>query len=569
MGLQLVGQQVRPWRMALAVGLAIGVIQFATWWLIKNYFGLGESSVEVFTVCLIVSFSAIAVYFPIVNKTTHSMSNFTSAVCETMNEGLVVHDHMGRVVGFNPSALRILGLTEEQLMGGLDSDSNWKSFRIDGSEIPTDERPTVRVRTTGIPQTNYVMGVTSPSGVEKWFSINAMPLRYGRTGRDIHVLTTFLDITEQIDTQKRAQRERDRLQAAIEAVRFGVWEWSIQDGILQWDDSMHELFEMPRDEFKHDYTSFEERLIPEDRDPLRNELNAAFARGDAIFRAEFRIRSQQSGVKYIAVAAKCYYGANGQIERLVGNNWDITAAKKTEIALINSSKMAALGEMSGGIAHEINNPLAIISGRASLMLREIDKGQSSPVSARVHLQKIIQTAHRIAKIISGLRSFARDVENEPLQISTIKTIVSETVELCMQRFQGHGVSLEVGEIPHIEIACRSVQLSQVLLNLLNNSFDAVVHRPEKWIRIECSWNGTTSCVLAVTDSGPGIDPSIVDKMMRPFFTTKPVGHGTGLGLSISRGIIEDHGGYLNYDENCRNTRFTVTLPTNQVRKAIA
>ncbi len=108
---------------------------------------------------------------------------------------------------------------------------------------------------------------------------------------------------------------------------------------------------------------------------------------------------------------------------------------------------------------------------------------------------------------------------------------------------------------------RPTQISQVLLNLLNNSFDAIEERAEKWIRVRFEINSNKKIlIIKVTDSGDGIPNEIVHKMMNPFFTTKDIGKGTGLGLSISKGIIEEHGGHLIYNAQSKNTEFVVELP---------
>ena len=107
--------------------------------------------------------------------------------------------------------------------------------------------------------------------------------------------------------------------------------------------------------------------------------------------------------------------------------------------------------------------------------------------------------------------------------------------------------------------CRSTQIEQVLLNLLSNSYDAIVNTPGPWILIVVKSNGQTA-EISVTDSGKGIAPEIVSKIMQPFYTTKEVGKGTGLGLSISLGIIKSHHGEFYYDQNSKNTRFVIQLP---------
>ena len=234
--------------------------------------------------------------------------------------------------------------------------------------------------------------------------------------------------------------------------------------------------------------------------------------------------------------------------------------KETQTQVIETSKFAALGEMAGGIAHEINNPLAIIHGKAGQLRDMAETGNLDPASAITIAEKIEATAMRVARIVKGLRTFARDAKNEPMQQMSMRDIIQDTLDLCREKFKTHGVELRVPEIPpELNLRCRGVQISQVLLNLLNNAHDAIEELPERWVSVEVQRRGDT-LDLIVTDSGPGIPPEVRAKLMQPFFTTKPVGKGTGLGLSISRSIVESHDGKLQIDPGCPNTRFVVSFP---------
>ena len=245
---------------------------------------------------------------------------------------------------------------------------------------------------------------------------------------------------------------------------------------------------------------------------------------------------------------------------------EVTARlKESEARAIAASKMASLGEMASGIAHEINNPLAVIVGRADRILNSLQSELDIALVGR-DLEKIQVMADRIARIVRSLRSLARDGSRDPFEVKSVRDLVYETVELCRARFQHHYVDLRIGEIPaDLSIECRAVQISQVLLNLLNNAFDAVRAQQERWILIECRSLGP-SLLLQVSDSGHGVASGIREKIMDPFFTTKPVGEGTGLGLSIARAIVADHRGILSLDQASNPTRFLILLPHRQEGK---
>lgn len=239
---------------------------------------------------------------------------------------------------------------------------------------------------------------------------------------------------------------------------------------------------------------------------------------------------------------------------------DLTQIKEKEQKLIESSKMSSLGEMAGGIAHEINNPLAIISGKANVLKGQVKAGNMDPAVFELELGKISSTVIRIAKIIKGLRSFSRNAEADSMELVPVSRIIEDTLELCRERFRNHSIELRVNSIDEsIQLKCRPAQMCQVLLNLLGNSYDAIEQLSEKWIAIDVSTNQYFT-IISVTDCGQGIPKDIVNKMMSPFFTTKEVGKGTGLGLSISKGIIEEHGGSFEYDHASKNTRFVIKLP---------
>lgn len=219
-----------------------------------------------------------------------------------------------------------------------------------------------------------------------------------------------------------------------------------------------------------------------------------------------------------------------------------------------AAKMASLGEMASGVAHEINNPLSVIQMNAQHILKRLRSDHPEIPDMEQRLERILKTTQRIEKTIKGLRSFARDGEKDPFDIVPLCSILDDTLELCAARLKSHDIDLRISnQLPDIEIEARPIQLSQVLLNLLNNSHDAILELPEKWIELQI-FRQEDMIRIQVTDSGSGIPMLIQEKLMTPFFTTKEPGRGTGLGLSISKGIIEAHHGRFWIDNECKNTR---------------
>ncbi|CAN5491727.1 PAS domain S-box protein [soil metagenome] len=381
-------------------------------------------------------------------------------------------------------------------------------------------------------------------------------------GRTVKLRGIFQDISEQKAVTEELDRTRERLEIAVDAVQFGIWDWNIKAGTLTWDDNMYRIYDVKKDDFHGDYDAFEKTLIPADAVALDRDLKVLFAKQGRHFESEFRIRSGSAAIKYINITARCFYDSNGQIERLVGANWDTTAKKISEAALIASSKMASLGEMAGGVAHEINNPLAIIQGKAEMLKRHVGQVPMDIDKIRSELNKIESTTSRIAKVIKGLLTFSRDGVGDPMIAVQVSQIVEDTLELCRERFKNHEIDVRARCANDVGIECRPSQISQVLMNLLSNAYDAVETMSERWVAVDVSLHEQMVRIV-VTDSGRGISKEIVDKIMQPFFTTKAVGKGTGLGLSISKGIIEDHHGRLTYDAASENTRFVLDLPQRQ------
>ncbi|MDX9730272.1 MAG: ATP-binding protein [Bdellovibrionales bacterium] len=254
--------------------------------------------------------------------------------------------------------------------------------------------------------------------------------------------------------------------------------------------------------------------------------------------------------------------------RAIGIGLDISELRAAEAKLLQSSKMASLGEMSAGVSHEINNPLAIIQGGAFRALQNLNSKPPRLEDVEADLNRIIQNCDRIARIVRGLRAFSRNVEHEPFMSVPFAEIIQDVLDLANEKFKIHMIDVQVVADQDITLDCRPVQLAQVIMNLLNNAFDAVLEKAnaddesEASIRIHSKLEGER-LVLHVEDSGAGIPPELRTRILDPFFTTKDVGKGTGLGLSISKGIIESHGGRLWLDTTAPFTRFVIELPIHQ------
>lgn len=367
----------------------------------------------------------------------------------------------------------------------------------------------------------------------------------------------LLGITQDITDEREAKNNSSILSALVEESKDFIFYTSITGNPVFMNSAVYTVLGWPKDT-KHviDHlpkifsSVFEEEIVP-----------LVFQGNSRHFESEVEITNAKSN-EQIPVLLKVFpfKVKEGNSVFLAWIGTDLRSRKEMEIQITNNSRLAALGVMAGGIAHEINNPLAIVQGNLSNLMESLDDGHLPDIpNLKKAFQKMEVTLDRITKIIRGLRSFSRDAEKDPMILTSIRQILDETLAISTERIKRENVDLKLNIGYDFQISCRMVQISQVILNLLNNSLDAVGSLQEKWIKIQ-----TESCAnhynIRITDSGKGIPISIQARVMDPFFTTKDVGKGTGLGLSISKGIIEAHHGRLYIDATSKNTSFVIEFP---------
>jgi C4-dicarboxylate-specific signal transduction histidine kinase len=227
--------------------------------------------------------------------------------------------------------------------------------------------------------------------------------------------------------------------------------------------------------------------------------------------------------------------------------------------LIQNSKMAALGEMSAGVAHEVNNPLAIIVTCLTNLEAALKTGDSQQ-KIESSISKIRAATSRITRIVQGLLNFSREEGVGQFKLTDLREVANGALDLCHEKFRSEGIEL-IYQDPDSAVICNCdrYQILQILINLLNNAFDSCRTVPEPKIEMLLE-KDSDYAMFVVKDNGPGVPPEIENQIMEPFFTTKEIGHGTGLGLSISLGLAKAHRGTLFLDRKISNSAFKLRLP---------
>lgn len=282
----------------------------------------------------------------------------------------------------------------------------------------------------------------------------------------------------------------------------------------------------------------------------------AFAEGSqAEFRDELILAGRNSRV--LARESRAVHGENGDPIGWIEIYRDITSQRQIQSKLLQTEKMAALGQLVSGIAHELNNPLTSIMGYAQLLL-----GRGIAVVQNAEAKMIFEEAERARRIVKNLLFFARRAEPERTRVD-VNEIVERTVALRGYELKIENIAVSANLAPDLPATLADpFQLQQVVLNLLVNAEQAVLEsRGHGRIEIRTRTVSPSRLAIEVSDDGPGVPPDIASRIFDPFFTTKAPGVGTGLGLSIVYGIMEQHGGEVSF-ENLRSggAKFTLELP---------
>ncbi|PYU88157.1 MAG: hypothetical protein DMG51_00065 [Acidobacteria bacterium] len=463
---------------------------------------------------------------------------------DSIQEGLFFATPDGRFLDVNDAMVRMLGYASREEL-----------LRADVSPhlYPVPEAREKFMRTlseTGVLR-NYEETLRRKDGTLLHTLQNITAVRDSR-GHIAQVRGLMLDVTEQKTFQSQLQRERDFNQKILNTTQSMILVLDTAGLISYANRRCYEAGYQEGELIGHRLVDWVEASHREDFDAALETT----ANGHQVENLELRVRRSDGSMGHFSISLSPMRDEQNAVNSVVVVMTDITDAALLQAKLAHSEKMATIGRLVSGVAHEVNNPLAAILGFTDLLLENPEVS----VSAREDLQIILQETQRTKDIVQDLLSFARQrpVQREPVQLNGV---LRQTIKLRSYDFASHGVEVvEDFEETLTAALGDSQQLQQVFLNILNNAYDAVQEAGQRG-RIRIHTRRQAEMIeVAISDNGTGIiDPQ---RIFDPFYTTKQVGKGTGLGLSICYGIVRAHGGEIQCwnNEAGAGSTFVVRIP---------
>jgi PAS domain S-box-containing protein len=399
---------------------------------------------------------------------------------------------------------------------------------------------------------------------ERWLSFRISPRVGAILSEKALSIGSVLDITSLKRVQLELDVLKERFQLGLKSQKAGVWDWILDSDELIWDEKLREIYSISPATVPN-FNLWSSLVHLEDKDRFINSIQT-FRNNGGNFSTRFRLIQNGNQTRHVHCTGIALRSEDGRVSRLTGITWDVTheamleqAVEKERLHSISISKMASLGEVSSGVAHEINNPLAIILGKASYLRRARAMEKLSDEQMEKGLMTIEETARRIERVVGIMRSFSRESAASLSSVVTVKRILDSVGVTYSARMRELQIDFRIKDYDDsLAILGSESKLLQVFFSLISNSQEAVAGLKERWIEIEAVTQKET-VAFSVRDSGQAIPESIREKMMQPFFSTKGPGKSMGLGLPIAYSIVREHGGQLGVVTEDPNTciRFTV------------
>jgi PAS domain S-box-containing protein len=397
----------------------------------------------------------------------------------------------------------------------------------------------------------------------------------------IGVLGVARDITERKRIERELRMNEARLELMLKVANIGIWDWDVANDTWYASPIYYTMLGYKPVSGLSDREIWIKRVHPEDREMVRKKISSILNFKTNEYRYESRMRHADGSYRWHYVTGYVLErDSDDKPVHLIGLRIDITERKKAEAEkeklqaqLIQAQKMEAVGRLAGGVAHDFNNMLGVIMGQAELMLTQMDPGQTYFAG----LQEIRKAAENSADLTRQLLAFARKQTISP-KVLNLNTVVESMIKM-LQRIIGEDIHLVWSPGKKTwNILMDAGQIDQILANLCVNARDSITGTGKIIIEIENCTLDTDYCIdhtgfipgdyimLAVSDSGCGMEPDILNNIFEPFFTTKGEEKGTGLGLAMIYGIVKQNRGFINvYSEQGHGSTFKIYLPRHQTQ----
>ena len=471
------------------------------------------------------------------------------------NEGLFDWNKATGEIFFSDQFRKILGVSLDSGRKGL---KTWVKMIL-----PDDRRVIFAAlrhfRDSPNTTLNFEYRIKHKNGTWRWIHTKTVATRETRTGRILRFVGSIGDITARKQGEAALRASEARFRSITEAHPVPVLIAQLEDGqMLYASPGAEALLGLPHSTLTSHQIS---RFLTKTSE--RNEILDAMARGQEVNLKEVIITRGDGDTLAAALSARRINYQN-QAAMVIGL-YDLTERKQAEIqiakqqeALQQSEKMAALGGLLAGVAHELNNPLSVVVGQSTLL---IEGEQDLKVKNRA--EKIFKAADRCSRIVKSFLALARRKPPERKALD-VNTIIHSSLELLNYQFKNENIELLLDLDPDLPAGKGDQdQLTQVFTNLALNAAQAMHNwQSHRRLIIRTLQQDDAHLLVTVTDTGPGIPPDLRKRVFEPFFTTKGGQNGTGVGLSLCLNIIEAHGGRLEHEETPGGgATFLVTLPT--------